>query len=131
MPSKRSRWRSPVRSVRLSGRLGGDAVESKILVVDDERTFNFPAIYARSSLSALEIIQSGEINELWLDHDLGGFDDTRQIVELLEWCAFEGVPTGIERIVIHSANPPAAEIMHKCLSRWYDNVIRVYAGDYI
>jgi hypothetical protein len=59
-----------------------------------------------------------EIDELWLDHDLGGEDIIMPVVSLLEQAAFDGEPFRIGMIYVHSANPIGAETVVRALRRW-------------
>ncbi len=97
----------------------------RIVVIDDLRIFGaFEAEYARSSAAGLRYLRSAHqnserIDQLWLDHDLGGTDDIRVVVDwLLERCVWEDMPD-IGEVVVHTSNPPAAEMMTRALSRWY------------
>lgn len=83
-----------------------------ILVVDDERTFDFDGnvVYCRSSESGLSTIArimiqqqvkyAGSLDELWLDHDLGGNDDIRVVVDFLTL-----IDLKVDQIYVHSQNP--------------------------
>lgn len=51
-----------------------------IIVVDDMRVFDFPATYHRTIETAMahfdhDPTHRARIDELWLDHDLGGSDE--------------------------------------------------------
>lgn len=74
----------------------------KILVVDDERTFNFPdetVTYARTSEDAINCIYQFKWDVIFLDHDLGGDDTTIPVAKFLR--EYED-PTPV---YIHSMNP--------------------------
>lgn len=91
---------------------------TKVLLVDDERSFTMETIEdrqlgvttTRTSLMALHLLQlaldAGRVfDEVWLDHDLGGDDSTRPVAEFL--VAHPEVVG--EFVFVHSMNPPAAE----------------------
>jgi len=82
------------------------------VVVDDERTLRrVGAIHARTSASALALLDQSRglrIDELWLDHDLGGDDTVMPVVHRLEKAAFHGEPFDIGTIYVHTANPVGA-----------------------
>lgn len=108
-----------------------------ILVVDDLRTFPFEATHCRDSLSAITLLvalHSGMfpanpagLDELWLDHDLGGDDTTMPVVDLLDEWAFHGDPLPIGNVYVHTSNPPGALKIIKALHLTY-NVRRVDAA---
>lgn len=90
-----------------------------ILVVDDERTFRrFPGetFYAKTSLDAIDFLKNNSVEELWLDHDLGGEDTTMKVVDFLVEHKedFEGL-----RIFIHSMNPVGAMNIDRALRRYF------------
>lgn len=102
-----------------------------ILVIDDLRTFRFPATYARSAAEGRRLLLAHPWREIWLDHDLGPGEDIRPLVRMLEERAFAGDPLAVERIVVHSANPAgAADIARGLTARGY-RVVRVLAQDYL
>ncbi|MFD9204116.1 cyclic-phosphate processing receiver domain-containing protein, partial [Streptomyces anthocyanicus] len=67
------------------------------------------------------------IDELWLDHDLGGDDSILPVVTLLEEAAFNGRPFRIGMVYVHSANPTGAETVVRSLTRWNYQVRRATA----
>ena len=78
------------------------------VVIDDLRSHRGPAIHLRNSTEALDWLRQHEdahIDELWLDHDLGGDDTIRPVVHYLEERCFVGTPLSINTIYVHSANP--------------------------
>jgi hypothetical protein len=97
-----------------------------VVLVDDLRSFvdGRAAEVARTSAAGIEVLEryrTRHLDELWLDHDLGGDDTIWPVVELLERAAFDGHPFDIGTIFIHSANPPGAAKMLQGLRRWgYD-----------
>ena len=94
----------------------------RILVVDDARTFDFPAAYARTARAALARLSSpgAAYDELWLDHDLGEAGDVRTVVTYLERRAFEGRLVPIGRVFVQSDNGPGAAWIVAALARHYD-----------
>ncbi len=69
-----------------------------IILVDDLRSFmdGRSAEVARTSAAGVELLdrfRDGRLDELWLDHDLGGDDTTWPVVEILEQAAFEKRPS--------------------------------------
>ena len=90
-----------------------------ILVIDDLRTFAFPAVYARTADEGLARLQERSWREVWLDHDLGQGVDIQPVVRLLEERAFNGAPMEVGLIYVHTSNPTAGDAMVAGLSRWY------------
>lgn len=96
------------------------SLQETALVADDERTFPWRAIYARSSLEAICLLaavrDSGEsLQQIWLDHDLGpdrlgAEDDGMRVVEwMVGWC-----PTTTP-VVVHSDSKERASAMEQAL----------------
>ena len=99
---------------------------AEVLVIDDLRTFTFPARYARTSGEGLDALATHEpLTELWLDHDLGGDDTIMPVIDHLAERAFNEQPYPVARIVIHTSNPSGAETMERVLRRWGYPVVRV------
>jgi hypothetical protein len=99
------------------------AAWSRVILVDDLRSFldGREAEVARTSSSGVELLarhRTDRVDELWLDHDLGGDDTIWPVVEILERAAFEGRPLDVGIIVIHSANPAGAAKMVQVLRHW-------------
>ena len=87
-----------------------------IVVVDDVRWFRDgrECLIARSSARAVELLGSlagGHIDELWLDHDLGGSDTVMPVVDLLCSQRFD-----VRTVWIHSFNSRGAVVMHQRLT---------------
>lgn len=101
-----------------------------ILVIDDERTFDFTGatVHCRSSNDALStlarimIVQKmkygNPLRELWLDHDLGENDDIRIVVDFL--CLID---LKVDQIFVHSQNPTSDWIVN-VLKRTGYNAVR-------
>jgi hypothetical protein len=84
-----------------------------IVLIDDLRSFldGRDAKVARNSkdgISLLNALKGQRIDQLWLDHDLGGDDTITPVVYILEEAAFLGEPWDIGEILVHSANPVGA-----------------------
>ncbi|WP_033345000.1 cyclic-phosphate processing receiver domain-containing protein [Catenuloplanes japonicus] len=95
----------------------------RILLVDDLRSFvdGRVADVARTSGEGVALLaryRHQRIDELWLDHDLGGEDTVWPVVEVLERAAFDSDPFDIGVIVIHSANPSGVRRMSQVLQHW-------------
>jgi hypothetical protein len=94
-----------------------------VVLVDDRRSFvdGRNALVARTSAAGVELLDSlrdQRLDELWLDHDLGGDDTIWPVVEVLERAAFEERPFDVEAICVHSANPVGAGKVVQVLRRW-------------
>lgn len=90
-----------------------------ILVIDDQRTFPFPAVYARTSAEGLALLDANAYAEVWLDHDLGGRDDIWPVADELIRRALNGAPLPLRQLVVHTANPPAGSRLVAALERYY------------
>jgi hypothetical protein len=106
-----------------------------ILVVDDRRTFTrlptgAETIYARTVKEALEVLNNGPIDQLWLDHDLGENENIRSFVLQIEERAFNGEGYEIGSVVVHTSNPDGANWIMGGLRRYYP-IRRVDAKWYI
>ncbi|MFF7472731.1 cyclic-phosphate processing receiver domain-containing protein [Streptomyces sp. NPDC008092] len=98
-----------------------------ILGIDDLRPLPWTTRIARSSDEGVRLLQEHRdsfIDELWLDHDLGGDDSILPVVTLLEEAAFNGRPFRIGTVFVHSANPIGAETVVRSLTRWNYQVRR-------
>ncbi|MFC6568948.1 cyclic-phosphate processing receiver domain-containing protein [Actinoplanes utahensis] len=94
-----------------------------VILVDDLRSFadGRPTEVARTSAEGVALLtahRDRRIDELWLDHDLGGDDTIWPVVEVLERAAFEERPYDIGLIRVHSSNPAGAARMRRSLDRW-------------
>ncbi|MGW3783575.1 cyclic-phosphate processing receiver domain-containing protein [Micromonospora chokoriensis] len=94
-----------------------------IVLVDDLRSFvdGRCAAVARTSAAGVELLdryRSRRLDELWLDHDLGGDDTIWPVVEVLERAAFDERPFDVGVINVHSANPAGAAQVAQVLRRW-------------
>ncbi|MCQ4042119.1 cyclic-phosphate processing receiver domain-containing protein [Streptantibioticus rubrisoli] len=101
-----------------------------ILGIDDIRPLPRATRVARTSREGIELLREHRdsfIDELWLDHDLGGDDSIMPVVTLMEEAAFSGRPFHIGTIFVHSANPIGAETVVRALTRWNYQVRRATA----
>ncbi|NYH42018.1 hypothetical protein HNR22_001745 [Micromonospora jinlongensis] len=103
-----------------------------IVLVDDLRSFvdGHSAEVARTSAAGIELLdryRHRRLDELWLDHDLGGDDTIWPVVEVLERTAFDKRPFDIGVINVHSANPAGAAKIAQVLRHWGYRV-RVASG---
>lgn len=86
------------------------------VLVDDTRSFRDgrPCHVARSSAQARSLLlslQHETIDDLWLDHDLGGTDDVWPVVRLLEDAHLQGRPFTIGQVHVQaSRSGPAHRI---------------------
>jgi hypothetical protein len=100
-----------------------DAGEARVILVDDLRSFvdGRSAEVARTSAAGVQLLEryrDRRLDELWLDHDLGGDDTVWPVVEVLERAAFEDPPFDIGVINVHSANPAGAAKIVQVLGHW-------------
>ncbi|MEE1821928.1 hypothetical protein PUR61_06940 [Streptomyces sp. BE20] len=101
-----------------------------ILGIDDLRPLPRVTQIARTSREGIQLLQEHRdsfIDELWLDHDLGGDDTIMPVVTLMEEAAFNGRPFQIGTVFVHSANPIGAETIVRSLTRWNYQVRRATA----
>jgi hypothetical protein len=103
----------------------------QVVVIDDLKVIpelslrftNGEVIYLRTLDEAwIWILRSPEdesLNELWLDHDLGGDDTIRPLVLWLADRAFHGNPYPVKKIVICSMNPVGVKWIESTLNRYY------------
>jgi hypothetical protein len=78
------------------------------VIIDDLRTHRGGGVHLRSSTEALAWLaahDTARIDELWLDHDLGGEDTIRSVVLWLTQRSVVGAALDIGTIYVHSANP--------------------------
>ena len=101
-----------------------------ILGIDDLRQLPRATRIARTSREGIQLLLEHRdcfIDELWLDHDLGGDDSIMPVVALMEESAFRGQPFRIGTVFVHSANPIGAETVVRSLTRWNYQVRRATA----
>jgi hypothetical protein len=100
-----------------------NASETRVILVDDLRSFvdGRSAEVARTSAGGVQLLdryRDRRLDELWLDHDLGGDDTIWPVVEVLERAAFEDRRFDIGVICVHSANPAGATKITQVLRHW-------------
>lgn len=103
-----------------------------VLVIEDERTFRFSCVYARTMGEAWQLLFSQPWREVWWDFDMGKMRNsvnTYPLAKRVEEMAFNGEMLPVERMVVHSQNPPGGDNLMLAL-RAYDP-IRVDANDYL
>lgn len=101
-----------------------------VLGIDDLRPLPRATRIARTSREGVQLLEEHRdsyIDELWLDHDLGGDDTIMPVVTLLEEAAFHGRPFRIGAVFVHSANPIGAETVVRSLAHWNYRVQRARA----
>lgn len=123
---------SPPRRCCDDGRVKDEPTEPRpvILGIDDLRPLPWATRIARTSSEGIKLLQEHRdrfIDELWLDHDLGGDDSILPVVTLMEEAAFDGRPFRIGTVFVHSANPIGAETVVRSLTRWNYQVRRAVA----
>lgn len=108
------------------------------VLVDDDRDFidARPAVVLRTSANALaelsRIRERGEVvDELWLDHDLGGDDTAMPVVDMLSETAFNDDPFPVRRVYVHSMNNVGAERMMRSLQNYGYPAVRVKAREHV
>jgi hypothetical protein len=94
-----------------------------IVLVDDLRSFvdGRSAEVARTSAVGVELLdryRGRRLDELWLDHDLGGDDTIGPVVEVLERAAFDKRPFDVGVIKVHSVNPAGTAKIAQVLRHW-------------
>ena len=88
-----------------------DAVDEfarAVLVIDDVRTFDFDAVYARDAESAIALLVDGW-DEVWFDFDLGCGRSTRRVVDWVVEQIRAGYRPRLGEVVVHSSNHAGAE----------------------
>lgn len=97
------------------------------LFLDDERTSPEGWIRAYWPEEVIELLKTGKITELSLDHDLG--DDARGTgYTVLEWLEEQVVMHGMSPPIlhVHSANPPAKIKMEAAITAIYRQVEAIH-----
>ncbi|MFJ8038990.1 cyclic-phosphate processing receiver domain-containing protein [Kitasatospora sp. NPDC096147] len=101
-----------------------------VLGIDDLRPLPWCTRIARTSAEGVRLLaehREVDVDELWLDHDLGGEDSIMPVVTVLEEAAFHGRPFRIGTVHVHSANPTGAQTVVRSLERWGYRVRRSVA----
>ena len=100
-----------------------------VLVIDDQRTFRFPAVYARTAAEGLSLLAERAWREVWLDYNLGSDLTIEPVMRVLERRAISGRPFPIDMICVHTSGSAEGDAMVAQLSQWY-RVRRVAAHSY-
>jgi Cyclic-phosphate processing Receiver domain len=100
-----------------------------VLVIDDQRTFRFPAVYARTAAEGMSRLAEREWREVWLDYNLGTGLTIDPVLRLLEERATRGRPIPIGVICVHTSGPAEGDAMIAALTPWY-RVRRVVAHSF-
>jgi len=108
------------------------------VLIDDDRDFivSRPRIALRSSAEALDglrrIRDEGQvIDELWLDHDLGGDDRVMPVIDWLAELAFNDDPYPVRRVYVHSMNREGADTMMRSLTHYGYAPVRVPVSEHL
>lgn len=105
-------------------------VQPDVLVIDDQRAFRFPAVYARTAAEGMSRLAEHAWRELWLDYSLGPGKTIEPVMRLLEQRAARGRPFPIGLICVHTAGPVEGDAMVAALAPWY-RVRRVVAHSFL
>jgi hypothetical protein len=73
-------------------------------------------LHARTAEEAIEIIESGRVSEISLDHDLGSEENGTgyEVAKFIEEGAYHGYVAFME-VKVHSANPVGAKNIQACI----------------
>jgi hypothetical protein len=85
-----------------------------ILVIDDVRIMDFQCSYARNVEQAMfalfDITHPFAYDEVWFDHDLGGDETIRPVVNKIHEAVYFGDDMAIIRkAIVHTSNPPGRD----------------------
>ena len=104
------------------------------VLVDDVRSFldARPCVVYRSSVDAViglrGLAGAGVVvDELWLDHDLGGGDTIRPVLALLDELDHAGWRLAVTRAVIITSNPVGGNVIRRALTRLGYDHERLYS----
>lgn len=110
-----------------------------VLLVDDLRDFRAELTpddltVVRTPGAALEVLQR-RWGQIWLDHDLGLDSEGTElnitpVVSRMCELAYAGTPIEVEAVLIHTSNPPGAQMIQKSLERYGYRTIRVSAPEF-
>jgi hypothetical protein len=100
-----------------------------VLVIDDQRTFRFPAVYARTADDGASRLREQPWREVWLDYNLGPGLTIEPVMRMLEERATHGQPLPIGVICVHTSGPAEGDAMVAALAPWY-RVRRVVAHSF-
>lgn len=100
-----------------------------VLVIDDLRTFRFPATYARNVDEGVQRLTERRWREVWLDYQLGPGLTIQPVLDLLVARAAAGEPFPIDLLCVHTSGPDEGQAMIAALQPWY-RVRRTLAHSY-
>jgi hypothetical protein len=113
----------------------------KRLIIDDCRLMHFAegeTVHANNNDDAIIALQSGDWDEVWFDHDMGGVygrldeDYESTIMPVVDWLEEKAAldeKTFFTTAVIHTANPAGRQKIEAALKNWY-KIRHVDARDY-
>lgn len=113
----------PNRQLNIFGKLAtqkesADFRGSKKVWLDDERPMpeEFD-LHVRTAREAMELIKSGVVHKISLDHDLGEKSNGTgyEVAKFIEEGAFQGSIAPME-VSVHSANPVGSKNMRMCIN---------------
>lgn len=103
------------------------------LVVDDIRTLNFEATYARNIIDAKYYLKNASWDQVWLDHDMGE-NNEGDVSELVKWMEeayyTEQFLPVVDKFLIHTSNPVRRQEMADVLRDLGFTVVFVTAENY-
>ena len=103
------------------------------VLVDDVRRFvdDRECIVYRTSADALAglraLAANTVVDELWLDHDLGGNDTVRPVLALLDELDHAGPRLAVTRAYIITSNPSGGNVIRLALTRLGYDFERLYS----
>ena len=100
-----------------------------VLVIDDQRTFRFPAVYARTAAEGRSRLGERRWREVWLDYNLGPDLTIEPVMQVLLERATSGQPLPIDVLCVHTSGPAEGAAMVAALGPWY-RVRRVVAHSF-
>jgi len=85
--------------------------------LDDARDAPEGWVRTYSVAETIELLQTGQVTVLSLDHDLGIESEVGSGYDVLDWIERQVVANGFQppKMVVHSANPPARQRMEQAI----------------
>lgn len=112
-----------------------DDTELRVWLDDDLVDRRAPTgwVQATTAREAIELIDSGRVVELSLDHDLGDDEANGRGVEVVDHIAERQVRDGVvlwprDGITLHTANPSGRDAMRRTILRYAPEVVEVSEG---
>ncbi len=90
-----------------------------VLVIDDQRRFRFPAVYARTAAEGLSLLAERAWREVWLDYNLGPGLTIEPVMQALEARAASGRSFAVGVICVHTSGLAEGDAMVAALAPWY------------